>query len=227
MADAVARAADVPAPAVRRAAMLGGDLPAVAAAALAARRRRRWREFRLQVGRPVGPMLAQTATDVGDALDRLGGTAVFEAKLDGARVQIHRNGDDVAIFTRSLDDVTARLPEVVEATLALPVDTLIADGEAIALRPDGRPHRSRSPRRASAAASTSTPPAPRSRCRCSSSTCCTSTASTCSTSRARQRAAALAGIVPDALRASTGWSPPTPTPRRRSSSARWPPGTRA
>ena len=86
-------------------------------------------------------MLAQTATGVADALERLGGTAVFEAKLDGARVQIHRAGDAVSIYTRSLDDVTERLPEVVEATLALPVTDLIADAEAIALRPDGRPHR--------------------------------------------------------------------------------------
>jgi len=86
-------------------------------------------------------MLAQTATGVAEALERLGGTAVFEAKLDGARVQIHRTGETVAIYTRSLDDVTERLPEVVEATLALPVTDLIADAEAIALRPDGRPHR--------------------------------------------------------------------------------------
>ena len=86
-------------------------------------------------------MLAQTATSVADALERHGGTTIFEAKLDGARVQIHRAGDAVTIYTRSLDDVTARLPEVVEATLALPVHDLIADGEAIALRPDNRPHR--------------------------------------------------------------------------------------
>jgi DNA ligase-1 len=86
-------------------------------------------------------MLAQTATGVDDALEKLGGTAIFEAKLDGARVQIHRRGDEVAIYTRSLDDVTARLPEVVEAVLSLPVTTLIADAEAIALRPDARPHR--------------------------------------------------------------------------------------
>src|SRR5206468_3417624 len=95
----------------------------------------------LRVGRAVGPMLAQTATGVADALERLGGRAVFEAKLDGARVQIHRSGDDVSVYTRSLDDVTARLPEVVAATRALPVTSLIADGEAIALRPDGRPHK--------------------------------------------------------------------------------------
>jgi DNA ligase-1 len=140
MADAVARAAEVSAAEVRRAAMLGGDLPAVAAAVLT-RGPAALAEFRLVVGRPVGPMLAQTATSVADALEKLGGEAVFEAKLDGARVQIHRDGTDVSVFTRSLDDVTTRLPEVVEATLALPVDTLIADGEAIALRADRRPHK--------------------------------------------------------------------------------------
>ena len=140
MADAVAKAAGVPAATVRRAAMLGGDLPAVAAAALTGGEAA-LSDFTLRTGQPVGPMLAQTATGVAEALERLGGEAVFEAKLDGARVQIHRSGDDVSIYTRSLDDVTARLPEVVEATLALPVSEMIADGEAIALRPDGRPHR--------------------------------------------------------------------------------------
>ncbi|MDG4664646.1 ATP-dependent DNA ligase [Mycobacterium sp. 236(2023)] len=140
MADAVAKAVGLPAAAVRRAAMLGGDLPAVAAAALADGESA-LSQFTLRAGQPVGPMLAQTATSVTDALERLGGTAMFEAKLDGARVQIHRRGDEVSIFTRSLDDVTARLPEVVDATLALPVTELIADAEAIALKPDGRPHR--------------------------------------------------------------------------------------
>jgi len=140
MADAVAKAAGVPAGDVRRAAMLAGDLPAVAAAVLT-RGAEALAEYRLRVGQPVGPMLAQTASDVSDALARLGGRAVFEAKLDGARVQIHRAGDEVSIYTRSLDDVTARLPEVVGATLALPVQSLIADGEAIALRPDRRPHK--------------------------------------------------------------------------------------
>lgn len=139
MADAVAKAAGIPAAEVRRAAMLAGDLPAVAAAALTDGRAA-LAAFQLQVGRPVGPMLAQTATDVADALERLGGTAILEAKLDGARVQIHRKGSDVSVYTRSLDDVTHRLPEVVEATLALPATELIADAEAIALRPDGRPH---------------------------------------------------------------------------------------
>ena len=139
MADAVAAAAQIPPAAVRRAAMLGGALPAVAAAAMSGGTAA-LDAFTLQVGRPVGPMLAQTAAGVAEALEKLGGTAVFEAKLDGARVQIHRAGDQVTVYTRSLDDVTARMPEVVEATLALPVRDLIADGEAIALRPDGRPH---------------------------------------------------------------------------------------
>ncbi|HVU90612.1 MAG TPA: ATP-dependent DNA ligase [Jatrophihabitans sp.] len=140
MTEAVAKAAGVAPADVRRAAMLAGDLPAVAAAALTGGSAA-LAEYRLHVGQPVGPMLAQTASGVADALERLGGTAVFEAKLDGARVQVHRTGDQVSIFTRSLDDVTARLPEVVEATLALPVETFIADGEAIALRPDKRPHK--------------------------------------------------------------------------------------
>jgi DNA ligase-1 len=140
MTDAVAKAAQLPGVQVRRAAMLGGDLAGVAAAALTGGAAA-LDEFRLHVGRPVGPMLAQTATGTAEALDKLGGTAILEAKLDGARVQIHRLGDQVTVYTRSLDDVTARLPEVVAATLALPVTSLIADGEAIALRPDGRPHR--------------------------------------------------------------------------------------
>jgi len=140
MADAVAKATGIPGAAVQRAAMLGGDLPAVAAAILSGGAAA-LDAFTLRVGRPVGPMLAQTATSVADALERHGGTTIFEAKLDGARVQIHRAGDQVTVYTRSLDDVTARLPEVVEAALALPVSALIADGEAIALRPDNRPHR--------------------------------------------------------------------------------------
>ncbi|ETB32115.1 hypothetical protein O971_03780, partial [Mycobacterium avium subsp. hominissuis 10-4249] len=122
------------------AAMLGGDLPAVAAAALSGEASA-LDAFTLRVGRPVAPMLAQTAAGVAEAIERHGGQAIFEAKLDGARVQIHRAGDQVTVYTRSLDDVTARLPEVVTATLALPVEALIADGEAIALRPDNAPQR--------------------------------------------------------------------------------------
>jgi ATP-dependent DNA ligase I len=137
MTDAIAKASGLPVAAVRRAAMLGGSLPDVAGAALSGSG---LDGFALRVGRPVGPMLAQTATSVDDALARLGGEALFEAKLDGARVQVHRDGADVAIFTRTLDEITGRLPEVVEAVRALPVRTLVADGEAIALQADGRPH---------------------------------------------------------------------------------------
>src|SRR3954447_23108036 len=103
MTDAIAKAAGLPVAGARRAAMLAGDSPAVAAAALTGGQAA-LEQFTLRVVRPVVPMLAQTATGVGDALERLGGTAIFEAKLDGARVQIHRFGDAVSIYTRSLDD---------------------------------------------------------------------------------------------------------------------------
>src|SRR5439155_5986336 len=137
MVDAVARAAGVPGPAVRRALLLRGDLRAVAAAAL--------REglaglaaFRLRIGQPLSPMLAQPADDLDTALARAGPAGV-EEKLDGVRIQVHRAGADVAVFPRSLDDITDRVPEVVEAALSLPATAAILDGEAIALRPDGRP----------------------------------------------------------------------------------------
>ena len=138
MVDAVARAAAVDAPAVRRAAMLAGDLPAVAEMALAEGAAGLDR-FRLEVGRPLQPMLAKTATSVEAAMEQIGGAAAVDWKLDGVRIQVHRDGDDVAVFTRTLDPITERLPEVVEAALALPVRSIVLDGEAIALRPDGRP----------------------------------------------------------------------------------------
>lgn len=138
MTDAVAQAADVPPADVRRASMLTGDLPRTAA--LAVREGvRGLAGVRLQVGRPVSPMLAQSAADVGAALAKLGGEAILDTKLDGARVQLHRDGQDVSIFTRTLDEVTARLPELVAAARALPVRTLVADGEVLALHADGRP----------------------------------------------------------------------------------------
>jgi DNA ligase-1 len=137
MVQALARAIGAEPAAVHRAFMLRGDLAAVAAVTL--------RDgpggldrFRLEVGRPVRPMLARPAKDVGEALERLGSAAV-EWKLDGARVQIHRRDDDVRVYTRSLDDVTARVPEIVDAALALPARSAVLDGEAIALRSDRRP----------------------------------------------------------------------------------------
>ncbi|HXF56857.1 MAG TPA: ATP-dependent DNA ligase [Actinomycetota bacterium] len=137
MAEAVARAAGVPAAEVRRAAMLAGDLTPVAAAAVAEGQAGLAR-FRLSLFRPILPMLAQTADDLGEALARVGPAAV-EWKLDGARVQVHMADGEVRVFTRALADVTARVPELVEAVRALPARSLILDGEAIALRPDGRP----------------------------------------------------------------------------------------
>jgi DNA ligase-1 len=136
--EAVARAASVPAAEVRRALMLRGDLGPVAEAAMRDGVPA-LRAFRLQVGRAVQPMLAQTAESLGAALARISPAAV-EWKLDGVRAQIHREGGDVRVFTRSLDDITSRVPELVETALALPVRTVVLDGEAIALRPDGRPH---------------------------------------------------------------------------------------
>jgi ATP-dependent DNA ligase I len=135
MVEAVARAAGVLAPAVRRAAMLAGDLGQVARAALAGEGLER---FRLTVLRPVQPMLAQTASDVASALARTGPAAV-EWKLDGARLQVHKLEDEVRAFTRNLADVTERSPEVVEAVRRLPLRAAILDGEAIALREDARP----------------------------------------------------------------------------------------
>jgi DNA ligase-1 len=137
MLDAVAQAAAVSPTDVRRAAMLRGAVGPVAQAALASGAAG-LEQFRLQVGRPVQPMLASPGDDVATALERLG-SAALEWKLDGVRVQVHRDGDDVAVFTRSLDDVTSRVPEVVADVLALPARTVVLDGEAIALRPDGRP----------------------------------------------------------------------------------------
>ncbi|MFN2518583.1 MAG: ATP-dependent DNA ligase [Jatrophihabitantaceae bacterium] len=139
MTDAVARAAGVPLARVRRAAMLCGNLPEVAAAVRAGGPGA-LDQFGLQVGRPVSPMLAQSASSITDALERLGGSALLEAKLDGVRIQLHKSGDDVRIYTRTLDDVTDRLTEIVAAVRAMPVTSLIADGEAIALRSDERPH---------------------------------------------------------------------------------------
>jgi ATP-dependent DNA ligase I len=138
MGDAVARAAGVPAADVRRALTVHGDLAAIARAALADGRDG-LAAIRLQVGRPLAPMLAGTAADVGAALEKAPPPVAVDWKLDGARVQVHRDGDDVAVFTRTLDDVTDRLPEVVDAALALPARAAVLDGEAIALRADGRP----------------------------------------------------------------------------------------
>jgi ATP-dependent DNA ligase I len=151
MTDAVARAAGVPGPEVRRAVMLSGSLAAAAQAALGGGSAALAR-FGLQVGRPLRPMLAASEASLADALAKAGGEARGEAdadaggeaavewKLDGIRVQAHLADGTVRLFTRSLDDITDRLPEVVAALAALPVRDAVFDGELIALRADGRPY---------------------------------------------------------------------------------------
>jgi DNA ligase-1 len=142
MADAIARAAGVPAVEVRRAHQLSGSLPAAAAAALgaadSAAATAALQAVGLQVGRPIRPMLAASAPSVAAALERISPAAV-EWKVDGIRVQLHRQGSQVRVFTRTLDDITVRVPELVQAALALNVTAAVLDGEAVALRPDGRP----------------------------------------------------------------------------------------
>lgn len=138
MADALAQAADVSSALVRRAAMLCGDLGAVATAAMTEGSAGLER-FSLQLFRPVLPMLAQPADDVVSALDTIE-DAVVELKLDGARVQVHKDGDQIRVYSRRLNDVTAAVPELVAQARALPARRLILDGEAIALRDDGTPY---------------------------------------------------------------------------------------
>ncbi|MPY31848.1 ATP-dependent DNA ligase [Streptomyces adustus] len=135
--EGLAAATGAPAADVRRAVMLAGSLPAVAQALLADGPAALDR-FRLTVGRPVLPMLAHSAASVADAIGRLGVCAV-EEKLDGIRVQVHRDGDTVRVHTRTLDDITDRLPEVTAAARELAGERFVLDGEVIALGPDGRP----------------------------------------------------------------------------------------
>jgi DNA ligase 1 len=135
--DAIAAASGRPAMAVRRAAMLSGDLGETAVIALTATADD-LDAVGLQVGRGVLPMLASTAPSVAEAL-AITGTASVEYKLDGARVQVHRDGDDVRVFTRTLADVTHRVPELVDAVRALPSERLILDGETLSLDEDGAP----------------------------------------------------------------------------------------
>jgi ATP-dependent DNA ligase I len=164
MTEAVARASEVPVAQVRRAVMLRGSLPAVAEAALDGGADA-LSHFGLLVGQPLKPMLASSAPSIEAALEKIAadaakaegkakgkgngdqgdGTApptpaAVEWKLDGIRIQAHLSGGSVRLFTRTLDDITGRLPEVVAAMAALPARTAVFDGELIALRPDGRPY---------------------------------------------------------------------------------------
>jgi DNA ligase-1 len=137
MADAIAAAAGAPPADVRRAIMLAGAIGPVAAAALEAGAEGLAR-FRLTLYKPVSPMLASPTQDVASALTALT-RAIFEFKLDGARVQIHKGARGVRIYSRTGNDVTASLPEIVATTESLGAERLILDGEVIALEPSGRP----------------------------------------------------------------------------------------
>jgi DNA ligase-1 len=137
MAEAVAKAAGLSPERVRRAAMMAGDITRVARAALE-QGEAGLAQYDVQLFRPIQPMLAQSADDVPEALACIG-EAALEYKMDGARVQVHKSGDDVVVYSRSLKDVTPAVPDVVELVRALPAKDLILDGEVISLLPDGRP----------------------------------------------------------------------------------------
>jgi len=139
MVDAIAAAAELPVAQIRRAVMYAKSLGWVArvalfegAAALG--------QFQLELFAPVAPMLAQTAADVGEALREIQGQVAFEWKMDGARIQLHKSGDDVRIYTRSLKEVTSAVPEIVATARNFPEHSLVLDGEAIAFDNKGRPH---------------------------------------------------------------------------------------
>lgn len=135
--DAIAKASGRPSATVRRAAMLSGDLGETALLALTGASED-LENVGLQVGRPVLPMLAATAVTPTAALE-VTGEASVEYKLDGARIQVHRHGDDVGVYTRSLADITHRVPEIVDIVRTLPAHDLILDGETLALDEDGGP----------------------------------------------------------------------------------------
>jgi DNA ligase-1 len=139
MVEAIAAAAEVPLGQVRRAVMYSKNLGEVARVALLEGAAALGR-FQLELFAPVSPMLAQTAVDVEEALRAMPGEVAFEWKMDGARIQVHKQGADVRIYTRALNEVTAAVPEIVEAVRSLPARALILDGEAIAVDAAGRPH---------------------------------------------------------------------------------------
>jgi DNA ligase-1 len=139
MIEAVAVAVGLPATQVRRAAMYSKNLGAIARAAILDGAES-LAKFQLELFKPASPMLAQTAEDAAEALRELGGEAAFEWKMDGARIQAHKASDEVRVYTRSLNEVTGAVPEIVEAVRSFSAHTLVLDGEAIAFDSSGRPH---------------------------------------------------------------------------------------
>ncbi|WP_369633895.1 ATP-dependent DNA ligase [Nocardia sp. JMUB6875] len=138
VAEAVAVAFEVPIAAVRRAHMLSGRLPVTAVAArtggVAA-----LEAFRLEVGRPIQPMLASPGATLDEAMAEFGGEVSVEHKMDGARIQVHRDGDRVWVFTRTLREITASVPELVDLVRKLDCTSVVLDGETLALNDSGRP----------------------------------------------------------------------------------------
>ncbi len=135
MADAVAKAAGVPGATARRALMLSGDLPKMAETAMT-RGEDGLREIGLEIFRPILPMLAAPGASVTEAVAGFE-RALVEFKLDGIRIQVHRRGAEVRIYTRNLNDITAALPGIVDALLRLPVTQAVLDGEALWMGADG------------------------------------------------------------------------------------------
>jgi DNA ligase 1 len=136
--DALGQTTNISAAALRRAMLLAGDATEVAVRALGGGEAA-LAELRIELFRPLRPMLAQTAKDVADAVTRLAPCA-FEQKLDGARIQVHRSAERVAIYSRNANDVTHALPEVALLARSFDAQSFVLDGEAIAMKPDGRPH---------------------------------------------------------------------------------------
>jgi DNA ligase 1 len=139
LTEAIAKAAGVSSDRVRRAVMMAGDIGIVAATVLGPDGAAALDAYRLELFRPVQPMLADSAETVAEAIATEPALMAIEWKLDGARIQVHAREDRVAVYTRNLNDVTDRVPEVVEAVRALGARELILDGEVIALMRDGRP----------------------------------------------------------------------------------------
>jgi DNA ligase 1 len=137
MLDGLAKATGIPLDRIRRAAMMAGSATTIAPAVLE-HGERGLSQFDVQLFRPVQPMLAQTAEDVNEALHELG-EAAFEYKFDGARVQVHKADDQVAVYSRGMNEVSAAVPEIVDAVRSMPARELILDGEVLSLDAEGRP----------------------------------------------------------------------------------------
>jgi DNA ligase-1 len=138
LVEGIGAAFEIPAAVVRRAVMLAGSAP-FAAGVAASEGAEGLAAIGLVVGRPVQPMLAGSAPDLASALETTGLPCLVDGKLDGIRIQVHRSGDAVSVYSRSLDDLTGRFPELLELARSLPAESFVLDGEALLVADDGRP----------------------------------------------------------------------------------------